>query len=258
MQDFDAWIESLKQHRLYYQYKCLEQSSFPMHRHQASSNATTMAASSNNRNSANLLSSSGGTHSHLETGHHLKHNNSFAAFTTTNTPNNQPTTSSTLTSSTAATAANHAKSNSNSSNISSSQINNSETSRNLEIINQINANKKLIPADDQILDQVFKNVEDNLMSLSKILSSLYLQSVAAVTPPATNQQPVGYLQPPQPHHSHQASTSSFDFLTMMNTMNLQHKLHSSKSNPNLVINEVLSLPTTTSNLPTVNGKTLTL
>jgi hypothetical protein len=27
-QDFDAWIECLKQHRLYYQYKCLEQSPF--------------------------------------------------------------------------------------------------------------------------------------------------------------------------------------------------------------------------------------
>lgn len=147
-----------------------------------------------------------------------------------------------------------------------SNIGSSETSRNLEIINQINANKKLIPADDQILDQVFKNVEDNLMSLSKILSSLYLQSLA----PSTNQQtvgptaatttPSGYLQPPnqyQPHHSHQASTSSFDFVTMMNTMNIQHKLHSSKSNPNLVINEVLTLPTTnTSNLPTVNGNRL--
>jgi hypothetical protein len=32
IQDFDAWIEVLKQHRLYYQYKCLEQSSFGMNR----------------------------------------------------------------------------------------------------------------------------------------------------------------------------------------------------------------------------------
>lgn len=131
----------------------------------------------------------------------------------------------------------------------------------MEIINQINANKKLIPADDQILDQVFKNVEDNLMSLSKILSSLYLQSVAPSNQTSVTTTPTtasGYLQPPanhqyQPHHSHQASTSSFDFVTMMNTMNLQHKLHSSKSNPNLVINEVLSLPNNTSNLPTVNS-----
>jgi hypothetical protein len=38
MQDFDAWIEIIKQHRLYYQYKCLEQSSFGLNCHAQQSN----------------------------------------------------------------------------------------------------------------------------------------------------------------------------------------------------------------------------
>jgi hypothetical protein len=88
-----------------------------------------------------------------------------------------------------------------------------DTNRNVQLINQINANQKLIPVSDEILENVFKNVEDNLMSLSKVLSSLYFQSLASQQQQqqqGSNQTAAGnFLAPPttQSHHVQQASGS---------------------------------------------------
>jgi hypothetical protein len=91
----------------------------------------------------------------------------------------------------------------------------------VQLINQINANQKLIPVGDEILENVFKNVEDNLMSLSKVLSSLYFQSLASQQHSSgTSNQPASqsggnFLAPPtiQSHHAQQASGSVRFFFT---------------------------------------------
>ena len=79
------------------------------------------------------------------------------------------------------------------------------TKINLEIIKQI---KSSMPIDDNVLDNAFKNVEDNLMSLSKLLSSLYFSSLAVSQQQQQQNNTNSFLQPPnQPNHQQQSSSS---------------------------------------------------
>jgi hypothetical protein len=101
-----------------------------------------------------------------------------------------------------------------------------DTNRNLRLIDHINANQKLIPVGDEIIENVFKDVEEQIMSLAKVLSGLYFQSL----PPSQssnnlnntgNNNANNYTTqlsqssgsgnflglPFQPHHSQQASGS---------------------------------------------------
>ena len=235
--DFDAWIDSLRQHRLYYQYKCLEQSSFL--RHSIPNGNSTNTSINNNNNNNNNNSSNNNNHSSRSVVGALVFSvdpkNSSLLNTSGNIKssiNNTNQRGIESDNSTYQLASSPSKCNSNNNTVSFLKQNsiennvssaaavtlNESMNRNLEIINQINANKKLMPADDNIIENVFKSVEDNLMGLSKLLSSLYFQSLVGqqqqqqtAIPQSTMQASGGnnLLQPPQfqPQHSHQASSS---------------------------------------------------
>jgi hypothetical protein len=61
VQDFEAWIEVLKQHRLYYQYKCLEQSSYGHARHSHSSQIAAPVSTASNQNPSGSSGASSNT-----------------------------------------------------------------------------------------------------------------------------------------------------------------------------------------------------
>jgi hypothetical protein len=213
--DFDSWIEHLKQHRLYYQYKYTQQYS-PQ---------TSQIAAINISQNANLVN--------------ISNNNNHNNTNINNANNTRPA------------------------NIIINQSQNQPPS-----INDLNLNQKPINLDDSQIDNQFKKVEESLMNLSRVLSSLYISSLTNSTHSSSssstvyNQAPV--QQPPQQQQQASSSSSSkflfarkllhdnkpksADYLQVTNPA----KIHASKSNPNLINNEIQINDINASNNTNVN------
>lgn len=162
--DFDAWIDHLKKHRLYYQYK-YTQTPPSVNRH----NSISIQPKSNNNSSITISNFS-----------NLKKLAADEA-----PQDNQPQVESLI--------------------------------------------KKTTVLSDNELEEEFKQIENNLINLSKVLGLVPSKNKAANEAEA---------RPPSTHHSHQPSSCSFDYL--MQNSNSNKQIHLSKSNPNLINNEIIS------------------
>ncbi|CAF0886438.1 unnamed protein product [Brachionus calyciflorus] len=209
--EFETWLELLKQHRLYYQYK--------------------------------YISSSTNRHYSFQSG------NSGQDSTTTIVNNN--VCSKLIDSTNLSSTSSSVNLNSLVKKQTAQEIANKNLLINLKIDHEVKAKQKNNQMDDNQLDINFKQVEENLMNLSKILSSLYLCTLSSSNNTInssnqhlnSNNNGLAGLNSFIPHHQPQPSTSA-DFINMLN---VNSKIHPSKSNPNL-INETLQTTNTYSNV----------
>ena len=91
--------------------------------------------------------------------------------------------------------------------------NNSDANTNNSIQNNsdlmLKSIKKSPVIDDNLIDNQFKQVEDGLMNLSRVLSSLYLTSLTNST---TSSNTTVYNQPPPAPQQQMSSSSSVKFI----------------------------------------------
>jgi hypothetical protein len=196
--DFDSWIDHLKQHRLYYQYKYTQQIT-----PQSSNNRSqSFAVVNSNSMAINAIQPAGIQNQNQPPSINNSENNS----SNLNQPSNTDSTIKTI--------------------------------------------KKTNVVDDSLIDNQFKQVEDGLMNLSRVLSSLYLTSLtnslssSTVSNQSNQQQQQQPVQQPQQQSSSKFlfarkllhdKPKSADYLQVATNAT---KIHVSKSNPNLINNEI--------------------